>query len=33
MIGGAPAARQGDAVVESGGSNVIASGASTVIIG
>ena len=33
MIGGTPAARQGDAVVESGGPNVIAGGASTVIIG
>jgi uncharacterized Zn-binding protein involved in type VI secretion len=33
MIGGTPAARQGDAIVESSGPNVIASGALTVIIG
>jgi uncharacterized Zn-binding protein involved in type VI secretion len=33
MIGGAPAARQGDVVIESGAPNVIASGAATVLIG
>jgi len=33
MIGGSPAARQGDSVVESGASNAIVSGAATVLIG
>jgi uncharacterized Zn-binding protein involved in type VI secretion len=33
MIGGLPAARQGDQVVEAGPPNVIAKGATTVIIG
>jgi uncharacterized Zn-binding protein involved in type VI secretion len=33
MIGGAPAARQGDVVIEAGVPNVVASGAATVLIG
>jgi uncharacterized Zn-binding protein involved in type VI secretion len=33
MIGGLPAARQGDTVVEPGGPNAIAAGAPTVLIG
>jgi uncharacterized Zn-binding protein involved in type VI secretion len=33
LIGGAPAARQGDVIVEPGGANEIASGATTVSIG
>jgi uncharacterized Zn-binding protein involved in type VI secretion len=33
MIGGLPAARQGDTIVEAGGPNAIAAGAPTVMIG
>jgi uncharacterized Zn-binding protein involved in type VI secretion len=33
LIGGAPAARQGDSIVEAGGPNSIALGESTVLIG
>jgi uncharacterized Zn-binding protein involved in type VI secretion len=33
LIGGMPAARKGDVIVESGGPNVIAGGAPTVVIG
>jgi uncharacterized Zn-binding protein involved in type VI secretion len=33
MIGGLPAARQGDVIVEAGGPNAIAAGAPTVMIG
>ena len=33
MIGGLPAARMGDKIVEAGGSNVILKGAPTVLIG
>lgn len=33
FIGGAPAARQGDAIVEAGAPNVIAAGLPTVLIG
>ena len=33
FIGGAPAARQGDVIVEAGGPNAIAQGAPTVLIG
>jgi uncharacterized Zn-binding protein involved in type VI secretion len=33
MIGGFPAAHQGDMVIEAGGPNAIAAGATTVFIG
>jgi uncharacterized Zn-binding protein involved in type VI secretion len=33
MIGGQPAARQGDQIVEAGTSNAIVSGAATVMLG